>query len=95
MVAPFIKALEKFINEPEKADIEELNNILKELNFKKEKVSCSACLVLKLGASALTSHLKKHISFKVDLIHFMAEKIRNRMIEKPTRISTCFDFKKS
>ena len=38
MVSPFIKALEKFINEPEKAGIEELNNILKELNFKKEKV---------------------------------------------------------
>ena len=38
MVGPFIKALEKFINEPEKADIEELNYILKELNFKKEKV---------------------------------------------------------
>ena len=38
MVVPFIKALEKFINEPEKADLEELNNILNELNFKKEKV---------------------------------------------------------
>tara|TARA_Y100000991_G_scaffold215461_1_gene205991 strand:- start:5308 stop:6867 length:1560 start_codon:yes stop_codon:yes gene_type:complete len=38
MVVPFIKALEKFINEPERARIEELNYILKELNFKKEKV---------------------------------------------------------
>jgi hypothetical protein len=38
MVVPFIKALEKFINEPEKARIEELNYVLKELNFKKEKV---------------------------------------------------------
>jgi hypothetical protein len=38
MVYPFIKSLEKFINEPEKADKEELNNLLKESNFKKEKV---------------------------------------------------------
>ena len=38
MVVPFIKALEKFINEPEKAHKEELNKILKELNFKKKKV---------------------------------------------------------
>ncbi len=38
MVYPFIKALEKFINEPEKAGEDELNDILKESNFKKEKV---------------------------------------------------------
>tara|TARA_B110001454_G_scaffold27772_1_gene27121 strand:+ start:356 stop:1849 length:1494 start_codon:yes stop_codon:yes gene_type:complete len=38
MVFPFINALEKFINEPEKADIEELNSIEIVSNLKKEKV---------------------------------------------------------
>ncbi|MCH1611659.1 MAG: hypothetical protein L7S72_00035 [Flavobacteriales bacterium] len=38
MVVPFLKALEKFINEPENADLGELNSIEKLSNFKKEKV---------------------------------------------------------
>ena len=46
MVYPFIKSLEKFINEPEKADKEELNNILKESNFKKEKVFSDPRLIM-------------------------------------------------
>jgi len=38
MVFPFIKALEKFINEPENSDLEELNSIEIVSNLKKEKV---------------------------------------------------------
>ena len=38
MVVPFLKALEKFINEPENADLGALNNIEKLSNLRKKKV---------------------------------------------------------
>ena len=38
MVLPFIKALEKFINEPQEIDFKELNILEKEFDFQKEKV---------------------------------------------------------
>ena len=38
MVYPFIKALEKYINEPNEIDLEELKSLEKAFDFKKEKV---------------------------------------------------------
>ena len=38
MVLPFIKALEKFINEPQEIDFKELNSLEKEFDFQREKV---------------------------------------------------------
>ena len=38
MVLPFIKALEKFINEPQEIDFKELNSLEKKFDFQREKV---------------------------------------------------------
>ena len=38
MVLPFIKALEKYINEPQEIDFKELNILEKAFDFQKEKV---------------------------------------------------------
>ena len=38
MVYPFIKALEKFIKEPQAIDLEELNSLEKIFDFQREKV---------------------------------------------------------
>jgi len=63
MVVPFIKALDKFINEPEKANLAELNTILKELNFKKEKVFRDPRLIMFF--SWLKSKYTKKNTYKI------------------------------
>ncbi len=46
MVFPYIKALEKFINEPQTIDLEELKSLEKVFDFKREKVFKDPRLIL-------------------------------------------------
>ena len=63
MVVPFLKALEKFINEPENADLGALNNIENLSNFKKEKVFRDPRLIM--FYSWLKSKYTKKNTYKI------------------------------
>ena len=63
MVVPFLKALEKFINEPENADLGELNSIEELSNFKKEKVFRDPRLIM--FYSWLKSKYTKKNTYKI------------------------------